>query len=249
MLRHGADPNTALPRNGRTPLHACAEAGFPDGVEALLRVRGVEVDPKDKKGRQTPLYLAAKSGNLSAVRMLVEANADLDHQCFGKTVSETVKDKFPGFDPATVPKKVARLQKANSVVADLFGLIDSAELATDAGERKAIYDQFRGLLVGADALDQPSSSGGPNLLQRVCSADLTEFCQCLLEEGEMNPNVENLHAPPLLSAARNSNVEMTLSLLKNGASVRTSIDRDTRQTILHVALHQVVFIHLSKTPK
>ena len=64
---------------------------------------------------------------------------------------------------------MARLQKANSVVADLFGLIDSAELATDAGERKAIYDQFRGLLVGADALDQPSS-GGPNLLQRVCSA-------------------------------------------------------------------------------
>ena len=96
MLRHGADPNTALPRNGRTPLHACAEAGFPDGVEALLRVRGVDADPKDKKGRQTPLYLAAKSGNLSAVRMLVEANADLDHHCFGKTVGETVKDKFPG---------------------------------------------------------------------------------------------------------------------------------------------------------
>ena len=69
-------------------------------------------------------------------------------------------------------------------------------------------------------------------------ADLTEFCQCLLEEGEMNPNVENLHAPPLLSAARNSNVEMTLSLLKNGASVRTSIDRDTQRTIIHVALHQ-----------
>ena len=78
-------------------------------------------------------------------------------------------------------------------------------------------------------------------------ADLTEFCQYLLEEGEMNPNVENLHAPPLLSAARNSNVEMTLSLLKNGASVRTSIDRDTRQTILHVALHQVVTSF--KTPK
>ena len=96
MLRHGADPNTALPRNGRTPLHACAEAGFPDGVEALLRVRGVDADPKDKKGRQTPLYLAAKSGNLSAVRMLVEANADLDHHCFGKTVGETVKDNFPG---------------------------------------------------------------------------------------------------------------------------------------------------------
>ena len=86
----------ALPRNGRTPLHFCAEAGFPDGVEALLRVRGVDADPQDKKGRQTPLYLAAKSGNLSAVRMLIEANADLDHQCFGKTVGDTVKDKFPG---------------------------------------------------------------------------------------------------------------------------------------------------------
>ena len=65
-------------------------------MEALLRVRGVDADPKDKKGRQTPLYLAAKSGNLSAVRMLVEANADLNHRCFGKTVGETVKDKFPG---------------------------------------------------------------------------------------------------------------------------------------------------------
>ena len=62
-------------------MHFCADNGFRDGAEKLLKTRNLNVDAQDKKGRQTPLYLAAKSGtpDLDLVKLLIEYNADLDH--------------------------------------------------------------------------------------------------------------------------------------------------------------------------
>ena len=81
LLQHGADVNS-IQNNGRTALHICAEAGYKEGVDILLNCKNVEINLKDNKGKQTPLYLAvAKNGSHPIVTSLIEHGADLDHIC------------------------------------------------------------------------------------------------------------------------------------------------------------------------
>lgn len=81
LLRHGADANAAN-REGQTPLHYAAAATHPPSfshaaVVDLLLAFGAKVCRRDALHR-TPLHVAAETGNVSLVSVLLSAGADVN---------------------------------------------------------------------------------------------------------------------------------------------------------------------------
>ena len=90
LLDGGADPNLS-DRAGNTILHTAAQAGDVDLIRKLI-AKKVPVDPRTPDvamgggrggggfrfvtGGQTPLFVAARAGQIEAMRALIEAGAD-----------------------------------------------------------------------------------------------------------------------------------------------------------------------------
>ncbi|CZR59486.1 uncharacterized protein PAC_09378 [Phialocephala subalpina] len=75
LLDHNADI-TAKTSTGYTALHQAVESGH-KAVVSLLLERGAAVDGQTKSGRETPLWLAARSGNEELARVLLDAGGDI----------------------------------------------------------------------------------------------------------------------------------------------------------------------------
>lgn len=71
LLAHGAtsQPNS----NGEIPLHLAAHEGHTDICRILLSLSGASQDLPDKYNEWTPLFHAARYGNLECVQLLLEA--------------------------------------------------------------------------------------------------------------------------------------------------------------------------------
>ncbi|KAF8249444.1 ankyrin repeat protein, partial [Wilcoxina mikolae CBS 423.85] len=69
LLLSGADVS-AIDRNRQTTLHLTASQGHLEVVRLVLNA-DAEIDPRMNLGH-TPLYLAARSGALDIVQLLVE---------------------------------------------------------------------------------------------------------------------------------------------------------------------------------
>ena len=76
LLKAGVNANTTGPL-GETALHVCARTGKPDAVRVLLTNRAL-VDPIENWRGQTPLMWAAAEGQVDAMRLLIEAGADVN---------------------------------------------------------------------------------------------------------------------------------------------------------------------------
>ncbi|XP_067855198.1 ankyrin repeat and SOCS box protein 13-like [Heptranchias perlo] len=94
LLEHGADANSRC-KHGATPLHAVIGL-FPDCALLLIQ-NGADVDLPDNWG-VTPMYLAACSGQLDCLRLLVLAGAKI-----------TYKNKNTGEAPKQLASKTAFL--------------------------------------------------------------------------------------------------------------------------------------------
>ena len=71
---------------GRTALHLAVEQKDVDILHYLLSRRDIDIDPKDAKMNQTPLYLAVKGRHPQMVEMLVENGANVETIVFGKSI-------------------------------------------------------------------------------------------------------------------------------------------------------------------
>ncbi|XP_075690176.1 transient receptor potential cation channel subfamily A member 1-like [Rhinoderma darwinii] len=91
LLQHGASVNSCC-KHGGTPLHA-AIGLFPDCALLLIQ-HGADVNLQDNWG-VTPMYLAACSGQLECIRLLVQAGADI-----------TYKNKKTGLPPKRLASQV-----------------------------------------------------------------------------------------------------------------------------------------------
>ncbi|REJ79349.1 MAG: ankyrin repeat domain-containing protein [Acidobacteria bacterium] len=94
LIENGADPNHPLSENGETPLHsASSKAHLPaqNLVMEVLLANGAEPNAKTKKNEEsgsfmrdvrtraeTPLHRAAAFGGPGAIRMLIDAGAELE---------------------------------------------------------------------------------------------------------------------------------------------------------------------------
>ncbi|XP_038668380.1 ankyrin repeat and SOCS box protein 13-like [Scyliorhinus canicula] len=85
LLEHGADANSQC-KHGATPLHAVIGL-FPDCALLLIQ-NGADVDLPDNWG-VTPMYLAACSGQLDCLRLLVHSGAKITYR--NKSTGEAPK--------------------------------------------------------------------------------------------------------------------------------------------------------------
>ena len=76
LVKAGVSANTTGPL-GETALHVCARTGKPEAVRILL-TNGARVDTIENWRGQTPLMWAAAEGNVDAMKMLIEAGADVN---------------------------------------------------------------------------------------------------------------------------------------------------------------------------
>jgi ankyrin repeat protein len=77
LIDAGADVNSADDNNKQTVLHSLVGGLYPVSLDVikLLIEKGANVNTKDKKGR-TALHIAAQSGNIEVVEMLLEMGLD-----------------------------------------------------------------------------------------------------------------------------------------------------------------------------
>jgi ankyrin repeat protein len=78
LLRYGASVKCELTTGAATSLHSAARNGESDRLALLLGADGKEAINSLAHYDDTPLALAAAHGHVSAVKLLVEAGADLD---------------------------------------------------------------------------------------------------------------------------------------------------------------------------
>lgn len=75
LLEAGSKPNT-FTSTGVSAIHLAAQAGQPDAIRALLE-HGAEIDARDAYAGRTPLMFATAQNRLQAVRILIQAGADV----------------------------------------------------------------------------------------------------------------------------------------------------------------------------
>ena len=235
-----ADVNQ-LNKAGRSGLHLAVEQKDVDIIDFILSQKDVNVDVKDKKGNQTPLYLAVKNKSPQLVEMLVENGASIENVCFGKTIHQHILEKLPGFDISGIKRKSAPLarQGSTSVLSRLVDILDEAALTKMKHQtvEAGLLTELKSLCLECDSKSLNTfRSSGFTLLQRAATGNLDEFADVLLSEG-VDPNYcpEESSAHPVHLAASRGHAEV-LTVLKKHKADFTSVKKSTEETVLHRVL-------------
>jgi len=229
----------ARSKNGRTALHFAVEAGSDACLEFLLRQPSVQVDVADKKGGQTPLFLAAKKGAGKACRALIASGADFDQKVLGKTAAEIMRERGLGLDPQSVPRQRPPMARGESVDAFAAAADNIHATAAAAGRVHEGVDTFKTLVNTLGPALNTRDSGGYTLLQLAAAAGLGDHVAALLD-ADADPNVcaTQTPVPPLLLAAEVGSPAVITLLLERGANVATAVATEAKENVLHVLLKQ-----------
>eukprot|EP00095_Tigriopus_kingsejongensis_P000143 maker-scaffold188_size271682-snap-gene-1.26 protein:Tk00143 transcript:maker-scaffold188_size271682-snap-gene-1.26-mRNA-1 annotation:"transient receptor potential cation channel protein painless" len=227
-----ADPNMAMQPSGQTAVHIASDLGKLDILERLLQESKANVNAKDNKGHQTPLFLAAKRRNAEAVKLLLEHGASLTDLVGTKSVKEAIKENLPYFDVSQV---VVKEKPRENTLDYLMEMLERRDLA-----------YFKAVLRFLEP-SEVSTSGvrGFTVMQKACIEGLDDYVEVLLDAG-VNSNYgtkENSWRPVLLAAARGHFDVLEVFKRYNQkcmkGSPQTNVGvwtRDTRETILHLIL-------------
>jgi ankyrin repeat protein len=134
LLKAGVSANTTGPL-GETALHLCARTGKPAAVKALV-ASGAVVDTVENWRGQTPLMWAAAEGHADAMKVLIEAGADVNARssiiAWERQRTEEPRDKWlpPG---GLTPLLFAARD----------GKVESARVLLDAGADVNVVDPDR----------------------------------------------------------------------------------------------------------
>jgi hypothetical protein len=122
-----------------------------------------KVDVKDKKGGQTPLYLAVKSGLVEVTRLLIENGADVENVCYGRSIAKLIEEKMPDLHPESIPRfrDVASNDVSGNDLERMKNLIERAALIDDRNNpmRVQYFSEFRTLVYKSDPKEMVSIFG------------------------------------------------------------------------------------------
>ena len=203
LLANGADPNV-VDRGNRTPLFSAIEGRQEkpvDQVEILraLKEAGAKVNWADHYG-DTPLTVAVGHENLEAVRILIEAGANVDVR--NRNKQSLIRLVSPGYAPGTPAMReiAALLVRSSSKIEPN----DAQRLLEDSSKRGWV--EVVDLLV-KHGVDVKSESGNAALEEAVTNGNV-EVLGVLLEAGA-NPDGPSRpgEATPLVSVLGGGEVD------------------------------------------
>ena len=199
LLDHGADANSALPE-GETVLMTASKNGNPEVLSLLLRggadvdgtmpagespfLYGADPNARESWHQQTALMWASATGNVDAMRVLIESGASVDDYT-ATILAPKVKDGFKqgGFVYADIPP--GRLTALHFAARE--GQIESVRTLIEAGADLDIGDDF-----------------GTNALVLATLNGYLDIAGLLLEAGA-DPNVADKYGRTVLFMATDLN--------------------------------------------
>jgi ankyrin repeat protein len=205
LLKAGAVAGLAN-NDGTTALGYAAAHGVTDVLDALLGkgvspdIRGLAEDP--------PLVRAARAGDVTAIKLLLDAGADINAAYPGRVTALMVAVAAP--DPEIV--EILMAAKPNLTIRDRLGR--NALWFAASGGNEQLVDK---LLAAGSPVDGPSLQQSP--LFAAVQAGRAGVVQRLLRKGLL-PDAKNTAGDtPLISAAALGDVVVVRTLLDGGASV------------------------------
>lgn len=210
-------------QDGLTALHYLAQVTAPSEFVRVLVAKGADVNALTR-GDLTPLMLATKNGNASAVKALLEAKANPEAGrgewnrsaliIAAETGHEDVVKLLLGAGAnvhrETEDRRTALLLAAEGGHENIVKLLNAADAGADAGAKGNANKQVTALLDLKKQDDLVSAVGqnNPDEVKRLLAAGA-------------NPNAPNRSGQTPL-AANNGGVEMARLLLEKGADVNAS---------------------------
>lgn len=250
LLQLGADPESRTQRLGFSALGIACGRRLPSMVKLLLQ-HGADPEMPSGPAKVPPLGMAAASGSAEVVKLLLETGASVyatdsnglaplvvacSRGCFG--AAEAILDHIPMHEDLDS-------YKVNPLLEAVFdGSYKTAEILLQRGVRPDCHNEHVSALgysvssgrqdlcsllleFGADPDYIPHGSAQPPLTLAVRAKDL-DIANLLIRKGaDVNKTwtqgaVKRL---PMSFAAVNGNLEMTRTLLENGADPNAGDDR------------------------
>lgn len=214
-LEAAGTPRESRLAHGYTPLHRAARRG--DVEQALVEVAVSAVDARDANG-DTPLVLAIRSRSDTAVRSLLRAGANPNHENDGFSVlcDAAYEDSVLGQDTDFVGLLVAAGAKLNpSGYPPLFMAVNQE------GSSASVLRRL--VAAGAD-INAVAAADGETVLHRIVSIAEPTMIDAALKCGAKLEARDARGRTPLLSAASQPSVENFVHLASLGADLAA---RDT----------------------
>jgi ankyrin repeat protein len=234
LLAAGANVRATTRLGGYTPLHLSAQRGYGDVIEALVKGGG-DTNVATQTGA-TPLMMAAASGHVPAVKVLLANKASLNAR-------EKANDQTPlmfaaAFDRADVVKVLVELGadlNATSKVTDVAPLISAEEALQEeirvstqrsggqaptlnAPQKTVPADEIPGVTRNFRYNELIGKQGGFGAIHFAARQGSQASVAALLAGGvSVNARSANDGTTPLLMAIINGHYDLAMYLLSQGA--------------------------------
>jgi ankyrin repeat protein len=205
LIRHGAPVNTPAGSSRDYPLHLAAICEHCDVIQALI-AHGVEIDAQNQGGL-TPLHHAADGNSQAAVRLLVQAGANLEH-----------RDRFMDSTPlqhAIVDRNAAMVHELVRLGADV-----NAETSAEPNLSFGILMEHQWPLIG--------DFDGTRPLHIAVCVRWSEIVNLLLDHGA-DINALSFGWSALHAAVAIPDPDMIELLLRRGADPHVKADLKSRR--------------------
>ena len=118
LLQHKADPSVA-DRDGKTPLHYCAELNKKTAVKDLLDANA-DIEALNN-AKETALHLAIRKKKIALVEILLEAGATIDTGTMPETTRDIAYIVKKHLGELTSPRQKSKFSRQNSASTTLSG--------------------------------------------------------------------------------------------------------------------------------